>query len=67
MHLKKLFKQAYPEEDSTYSIPLQWFVMVLNTPISRQLLLRGKLDTFQNAIEGAREIECMLEFKSKPV
>ena len=38
MHLKKLFKQAYPEER---------FVLGLKTPISTQLLLRGKPDTFE--------------------
>ena len=67
MHLKRLFKQAYPEEDSTSSILLQRFVMGLKTPVSRQLLLRGKLDTFENAIEVARKIECVLKFESKPV
>eukprot|EP00731_Ephydatia_muelleri_P019398 Em0012g223a len=65
--LKKLFKQAYPEEDSTSGILLQRFVMGLKTPVSRQLLLRGKPDTFENAIEAAREIELVLEFESKPM
>ena len=55
MQLKKLFKQAYPEEDSTSGILLQRFVMGLKTPVSRQLLLRGKPDTFENAIEAAIE------------
>ena len=67
MQLKKLFKQAYPEEDSTSGILLQRFVMGLKTPVSRQLLLRGKPDTFENAIEAAREIELVLEFESKPM
>ena len=67
MQLKKLFKQAYPEEDSTSGILLQGFVMGLKTPVSRQLLLRGKPDTFENAIEAAREIELVLEFESKPM
>ena len=31
------------------------------------MLLRGKLESFENAIEVAREIECVLEFESKPV
>ena len=65
MHLKKLFKQAYPEEDSTSGIFLQRFVMGLKTPVSMQLLLRGKLESFENAIEVAREIECVLEFESR--
>ncbi|KAL5494037.1 hypothetical protein EMCRGX_G015306 [Ephydatia muelleri] len=43
------------------------FVMGLKTPVSRQLLLRGKPDTFENAIEAAREIELVLEFESKPM
>eukprot|EP00731_Ephydatia_muelleri_P006855 Em0003g1103a len=67
MQLKKLFKQAYPEEDSASGILLQRFVMGLKTPVSRQLLLRGKPDTFENAIEAAREIELVLEFESKPM
>ena len=41
--------------------------MGLKTPVSRQLLLRGKPDTFENAIEAAREIELVLEFESKPM
>ena len=45
MQLKK-FKQAYPEERSTSGIRLQRFVIGLKTPISTQLLLRGKPDTF---------------------
>ena len=67
MHLKKLFKQAYPEERSTSGILLQRFVLGLKTPISTQLLLRGKPDTFEKAIEVAREIELVLEFESKPM
>ena len=39
----------------------------LKTPISTQLLLRGKPDTFEKAIEAAREIELVLEFESKPL
>eukprot|EP00731_Ephydatia_muelleri_P031108 Em0022g622a len=35
--------------------------------VSRQLLLRGKPDTFENAIEAAREIELVLEFESNPM
>ena len=65
MQLKKLFKQAYPEERSTSGILLQRFVLRLKTPISTQLLLRGKPDTFEKAIEAAREIELVLEFESK--
>ena len=67
MQLKKLFKQAYPEERSTSGILLQRFVLGLKTPISTQLLLRGKPDTFEKAIEAAREIELVLEFESKPM
>ena len=64
MHLKRLFKQAYSEEDSTSGILLQRFVMGLKTPVSRQLLLRGKLESFEKV---AREIESVLELESKPV
>ena len=38
MNLKKLFRQAYPEESVTSGILLQRFVMGLKTPISKQLL-----------------------------
>ena len=41
--------------------------MGLKTPISTQLLLRGKPDTFEKTIEAAREIEIVLEFESKPM
>ena len=46
---------------------MQRFVLGLKTPISTQLLLRGKPDTFEKAIEAAREIELVLEFESKPM
>ena len=58
MNLKKLFRQAYPEESG---ILLQRFVMGLKTPISKQLLLRGKPDTLQNVTDAAMEIEGVLE------
>ena len=44
-------------------ILLQRFMLGLKTPISTQLLLRGKPDTFEKAIEAAREIEFVLEFE----
>ena len=61
MNLKKLFRQAYPEESVTSGILLQRFVMGLKTPISKQLLLRGKPDTLQNVTDAAMEIEGVLE------
>ena len=57
MHLKKLIKQAYPEEDSIrhcFASAVRG-VYGLRTTVSRQLLLR---DTFENAIEVAIEIVC---------
>jgi len=60
--LKKLFVQAYPDEATTSAILLQRFLTGLRTPISRQLLLRGKPETLVNAVKDAREVEYALEF-----
>ncbi|KAL5516223.1 hypothetical protein EMCRGX_G001504 [Ephydatia muelleri] len=43
MQLKKLFKQAYPEEDSTSSILLQRFVMGLKTRSLGRVLSEGSI------------------------
>ena len=64
MNLKKLFKQAYPEESSASGILLQRFLMGLKTSISRQLLLRGKPDTLKKAIVTAMEIESVFALES---
>ena len=64
MNLKKLFKQAYPEESSASGILLQRFLMGLKTSISRQLLLRGKPDTLEKAIVTAMEIESVFALES---
>ena len=42
-HLKKLFKQAYPDEDLASGILLQCFLTGLAPPVSQQMLLHGRL------------------------
>lgn len=60
--LRKLFKQAYPEEALTSSVLLQRFLTGLRPLISRQLLLRKKLTELDEAIDGAVEVEYALGF-----
>ena len=66
MNLKKLYKQAYPEESGASGILLQHFLMGLKTSISRQLLLRGKPDNLEKAIVAAMEIESVFAIESNP-
>ena len=42
--IKKLFRQAYPEERAASKVLLQRFLTGLRVPISQQLLLRGRPD-----------------------
>ena len=60
--LKRLFKQAYPSEDSKSSVLLQRFLTGLRASISQQLLLRKKPEDLAEAIEGAIEVEYALAF-----
>lgn len=62
--LSKLFKQAYPKENSKSAVLLQRFVTGLRPPISRHLLLREKPDSFQTAIKSAAEVEQALNLHS---
>ena len=55
--LKKIFKQAYPEEELTSGILLQRFMTGLVAPVSRQMLLRGQPITFEQAVKDAKAIE----------
>ena len=64
MQLKKIVQTSVSWRGQYVRHTLQRFVMGL---VSRQLLLRGKPDTFENAIEAAREIELVLEFESNPM
>ena len=48
-HLKKLFKQAYPDEDLASCILLQCFLTELVPHVSQQILLCGQPTTFKEA------------------
>jgi len=63
--LKSLFSQAYPSEAPTSEILLQRFLTGLLSSLSRQVLLRGKPTTFDQAVKEAEEIEYALNFESK--
>ena len=56
VELKKLFKEAYPAEEMMSGILLQRFLTGLLPPIRRQLLLHGKPDTLQQAIQDATNV-----------
>ena len=58
--IKKLFRQAYPEERVASKVLLQQFLTGLQVPISQQLLLRGRPDQMENAIKDATEVEYAL-------
>jgi len=59
--LKKLFVQAYPNKSTMSAILPQRFLTGLCTPISRQLLLRGKPELLENTMKDAHEVEYALE------
>lgn len=64
VELKRLFKEAYASDDYTSAILLQRFLTGLHPPIRRQLLLRGKPETLQQAITDAINVEYALNFDS---
>ena len=61
--LKKLFKESYPEEAQSSRIFLQRFLTGLAAPICRQLLLKGKPTTIEQAITDATSIKYALNFE----
>ena len=63
--LKKLFKQAYPEEPLTSGILLQCFITGLMPHISQQILLKGKPTKFEEAVLTAEGVEYALNFEHK--
>ena len=63
--LRKLFEQAYPDEDVTSGILLQCLLTGLHVPVSHQILLHGQPTTFEQAIKEAMEIEYTLNFETK--
>ena len=60
--LKKLFKQAYPDEALTSGILLQRFVTGLLPTISQQVLLQGKPKSLDTAVKSAQGVEYALNF-----
>ena len=48
---------SYPSEASTSGVLLQRFLTDLKAPVSRQVLLRSKPNTFEQAIKEATKIE----------
>ena len=62
--LKLLFSQAYPLEEPTSGILLQRFLTGLLPSLSRQVLLRGKPTSLEQAIKDAEEIEYALSFQT---
>ena len=65
--LRKLFRQAYEREEITSDVLLQRFIMGLLAPISRQLLVEGKPQSWEEALKGAVRIEYALGFESTQV
>ena len=61
--INKLFKESYPEEAQSSPILLQRYLTSLATPICRQLLLKGKPTTIEQAITDATGIEYALNFE----
>lgn len=59
--LKRLFKNAYPDESMASAVLLQRFLTGLRPEIGRQLLLRNRPTTFADALKDAVEIEYALE------
>ena len=60
--LKKLFKQAYPSEATSSSVLLQRYLTGLRPAISRQILLKGKPTSLEQAMKEAAEVEYALDF-----
>jgi len=60
--LKRLFKQAYPNEDMGSAVLLQKFMTGLQPPIARQMLLKKKPENLSAAVEQAITVEYALQF-----
>ena len=60
--LKRLFKQAYPDEDMGSTVLLQKFMTGLQPPIARQMLLKQKPDNLTAAVKEAITVEYALQF-----
>eukprot|EP00731_Ephydatia_muelleri_P024284 Em0016g555a len=60
--LRKAFAEAYPKEDTVSAVLLQKFTTGLRASITRQMLLKGRPSTMEQAIEEAVVIEEALKF-----
>ena len=60
--LRKAFAEAYPKEDTVSAVLLQKFMTGLCASITRQMLLKGRPSTMEQAIEEAVVIEEALKF-----
>lgn len=60
--LKKLFKEAYPREAASSSVLLQRFLTGLQPAISQQILLKGRPEDLESAIQTANDVEYALRF-----
>ena len=68
--LKRLYNEAFPEEEVTSKVFLTKFVSDLRPDITQQLLLQGQPDSLENAVKQATNIEQVLglgEPEVKPV
>ena len=58
--LKRLYNEAFPEEEVTSKVFLTKFVSDLRPDITQQLLLQGQPDSLENAVKQATNIEQVL-------
>ena len=66
VELRKLFTEAYPTEDVTSTVFLQRFLSGLSPPIGKQVLLKGRPRSMDDAIKMAKEVEFALQFGERP-
>ena len=60
--LKKIFKEAYPKESGVSTVLSQRFLAGLKPSIRKQVLLKGRPSTLDEAIKTASDIEFALDF-----
>lgn len=65
--LKKLCRQAFAEGDANSGVVLQRLITGLLPSVGRQVLIKGKPDSLERAIEVASRIKYALQFQVKRV
>ena len=60
--LKKIFKEAYPKESGMSTVLSQKFLAGLKPSIRKQVLLKGRPSTLDEAVKTASDIEFALDF-----